>query len=216
MVYKNLSKSKYSCKIRLVVSMINSYKDFKKFLLEQNGKSLLIHACCAPCSSAVLELLNQYFKITIYFYNPNIEPYEEFNRRYDELIGLIKKMNLNVEVIKGDYDEAFKEISKGLEMEPERGKRCYKCYRLRMVKTAQLAKELGFDFFTTTLSISPHKNSLWINEIGYILEDEINVKFLYSDFKKEDGYKKSIELSKKYDLYRQDYCGCIYSKKNID
>ena len=196
--------------------MIENYQEFKNFLNIQNKeKKLLLHACCAPCASYTLELLNSHFNITIFFYNPNIMPDSEFEFRYQELLRLIELMKLDITVIKGDLDTSFTELSKGLEMEKEGGKRCYSCYYSRLAATAKFAKENDFDFFTTTLSISPYKNSKWINEIGYRLEKEYQINFLYSDFKKEEGYKKSIELSKKYNLYRQNYCGCVFSKRGL-
>lgn len=189
-------------------------------------KTLLIHSCCGPCSSTVLERLNKYFDITIFYYNPNIDSYEEFEKRYHEQVRLIEEMNLNIRTIKGNYDyNCFLNAIKGLETLGERSIRCYNCYKERLIATAKYAKEHNFDYFTTTLSISPYKNSNWINEIGEELEKEYDISFLYSNFKLEDGYKRSIELSKIHDLYRQDYCGCIYSKnerleriksKNID
>ena len=179
--------------------------------------TLLLHACCAPCSSSVLERLSDIFKITILFYNPNITDEKEYNKRLDEIKKFIKEFKTKNEVslIEGRYlPSEYFNISKGLEEEKERGKRCYLCYKLRLEETAKVAKEKGFDYFTTTLSLSPHKNAKWINEIGEELEKEYNTTFLYSDFKKKEGYKRSIELSKKYNLYRQDYCGCIYSKRD--
>ncbi len=178
-------------------------------------KTLLLHACCAPCSSAVLERIAKYFDITILYYNPNITDQEEYEKRLQELEIFVRKLNLdNIKVIPGRYKpEEFFEISKGLEQEKERGRRCYKCYKLRLEETAKIADQLGFDFFTTTLSISPYKNSKWLNEIGEELNKNYQSTYLYADFKKKNGYKRSIELSKKYNLYRQDYCGCIYSKK---
>ncbi|MCM1371274.1 MAG: epoxyqueuosine reductase QueH [Clostridium sp.] len=178
--------------------------------------TLLLHACCAPCSSSVLEYLSNYFKITIVYYNPNISLYEEYEKRLNEIKRLVSTMNLKykVDIMPCDYDnDVYEDIIKGLEKEPEGGNRCLKCYRLRLQKTASLARKNKFDYFTTTLTISPYKNSKVLNEIGADLEKEYNVKYLYSDFKKNDGYKRSIELSKEYNLYRQDYCGCIYSKK---
>lgn len=177
--------------------------------------SLLLHSCCAPCSSYVISYLTNYFNITIYYYNPNISPIEEYEKRKEEQIKLIKELETKnkLSILDCDYEnEIYEQTIKGLEKEPERGKRCIKCYKLRLEKTAKTAKENNFDYFTTTLSVSPYKNSNLINEIGENLEKEYNVKWLYSDFKKKDGYKKSIELSKKYNLYRQNYCGCIYSK----
>ena len=180
--------------------------------------TLLLHSCCAPCSSYVLEYLSNYFKITILYYNPNISPIEEFYKRVEEqkrLISLLKT-KYPVSLIEGDYDNnLFEDTVKGLENEPERGKRCYACYELRLRQCAKIAKDRGFDYFTTTLSISPYKNSNWINEIGSKLEQEYKVNYLYADFKKKNGYKRSIELSNIYHLYRQNYCGCIYSKKEV-
>lgn len=190
-------------------------------IIEENKRehilpSLLLHACCAPCSSACLEYLNKYFNITIYYYNPNISPKAEFDKRLNEEKRLVSEMPFenDVDVIEGFYDyNEFLEIAKGLETVPEGGARCFKCYRLRLEKTAELAKEKGFDYFCTTLSISPLKNSQKINEIGYEVAEEYGVKWLPSDFKKKEGYKRSIELSKEYDLYRQNFCGCVFSKK---
>lgn len=180
--------------------------------------TLLLHSCCAPCSSYVLEYLSNYFKITILYYNPNISPVEEFYKRVEEqkrLISLLKT-KYPVSLIEGDYDNnLFEDAVKGLENEPERGKRCYACYELRLRQCAKIAKDRGFDYFTTTLSISPYKNSNWINEIGSKLEQDYKVNYLYADFKKKNGYKRSIELSNIYHLYRQNYCGCIYSKKEV-
>ena len=178
--------------------------------------SLLLHACCAPCSSAVIERLASIFKITILYYNPNISDENEYNKRLKELHKFIDSFDTKykVNIIDGRYDpNEFFNMSKGLEQEQERGKRCYKCYLLRMEETAKIAEELKFDYFTTTLSLSPYKNSNWINEIGSELNKKYNSNYLYSDFKKKNGYKRSIELSSKYNLYRQDYCGCIYSKR---
>ena len=177
--------------------------------------TLLLHSCCAPCSSYVLEYLSQYFKISIFFYNPNIYPMEEYSRRVAEQKGLISALKVKHEIrfIEGRYDtENFYNISKGLEEEKEGGERCFKCYELRLKEAAIIAKEEGYDYFTTTLSISPYKNAQKLNEIGGKLSEEYNVKYLYSDFKKKEGYKRSIELSNEYNLYRQDYCGCIFSK----
>lgn len=178
--------------------------------------SLLLHACCAPCSSYVLELLSNYFKITIVYYNPNIYPKSEYDKRYREIDKVLEGINAKnpISVLEVEYDqESFEKISKGLEKENEGGVRCHKCYYLRMEKTASLAEYLHYDYFTTTLSISPYKNASVLNGIGQILENKYQVKYLYADFKKKEGYKKSIELSKKYNLYRQEYCGCKYSMK---
>lgn len=195
--------------------MLNDYKEFKQFLNELKDNNikptLLLHTCCAPCSTHTLKLLKEYFDIKIYYSNDNIYPYSEFELRLNEQIRFAK--DLNIEVIYDEYnsDDYFDSV-KGLENLGERSNRCYKCYYLRLNKTALKAKELGFDYFTTSLSISPHKVAKWINEIGYYLENKYDIKYLYSDFKKEEGYKESIKLSKEYNLYRQDYCGCIYSK----
>lgn len=178
-----------------------------------NKKTLLLHACCAPCSSAVLERISKYFKITILFYNPNITDYSEYLKRKEELKRLIKEVGYDIEVMDCDYDkEKFISMALGLEDKKEGDIRCYKCYKLRLEKTALVAKENNFDYFTTTLSISPYKNSKWLNEIGKELSVKYKVNYLYADFKKKNGYKRSIELSNIYHLYRQDYCGCIYSK----
>ena len=180
-------------------------------------KKLLLHSCCGPCSSYVISYLSNYFDITILYYNPNIYPYEEYLKRKEEQIKVINDLNndlkIKIDILDCDYDnDEYNKSIRGYEKESERGLRCKICYRLRMKKTAELAKDNNYDYFGTTLSVSPHKNVTWINEIGKELEDDYNVKWLYSDFKKKDGYKKSIELSKKYNLYRQDYCGCVYSK----
>ena len=179
--------------------------------------TLLLHSCCAPCSSAVLERISKYFSITILFYNPNITDYEEYLKRKEELNRLIKDVNYQIEIMDCDYDkEKFIEMALGLEDKKEGDIRCYKCYKLRLEKTAMIAKENNFDYFTTTLSISPYKNSKWLNEIGEELANKYNINYLYADFKKKNGYKRSIELSNIYHLYRQDYCGCIYSKVERD
>ncbi len=177
--------------------------------------SLLLHACCAPCSSYVLEYLSNYFNITLFFYNPNIFPEKEHGARLVELERLVSEMGFEnaVNVIEGKYDpERFYSLSQGLETLPEGGKRCYECYKLRMTEAAKEAKNGCYDYFTTTLSISPHKNADWICEIGRELEKEYSVKFLVSDFKKRNGYKRSCKLSEIYNLYRQNYCGCEFSK----
>ena len=174
---------------------------------------LLLHACCGVCSSAVLERLLNYFNITILYYNPNIYPKEEYMKRLNTQKEIIEKMNAKVNLLEIGYNEEdFKKISQGLEREKEGGSRCFKCYYLRLEKTAQIAKKENFDYFCTTLSVSPYKDSEKLNKIGKILEEKYKIKYLYSDFKKKDGYKRSIELAKKYNLYRQDYCGCEYSK----
>ena len=184
-----------------------------------NKKKLLLHSCCAPCSSHVITYLKDYFDITIYYYNPNIEPKEEYEKRKKEqikLINILKDEGYKIDYIDCQYEnEEFLKSSIGLEKELEGGARCFKCFYLRLLKTAKKAKELNYDFFGTTLTVSPHKNANKINEIGLSLEKEYNIKFLISDFKKEDGYKKSIMLSKKYNLYRQNYCGCHFAN-NIE
>ena len=175
---------------------------------------LLLHSCCAPCSSYVITYLYDYFDITILYYNPNIYPYEEYKKRKDEQIRLISNFK-GVKIIDCDYDnDIYNEVIKGLENEPERGSRCTKCFYLRLDKTGEIAKKNNFEYFGTTLTVSPYKNARLLNEIGEDISKKYDIKWLYSDFKKNDGYKKSIELSKKYDLYRQDYCGCIYSKRD--
>lgn len=195
--------------------MITNYKDFIKFCesLEKRPK-LLLHSCCGPCSSYTQEFCAKYFDTTIFYTNDNIWPEEEFNHRLSEQKHICQALNLGIDVICDTYNPTnYYNAVKGLENLGERSERCYQCYKFRMEKTAKKAKELGFDYFTTTISISPYKNSKWCNEIGYELESKYGVKYLYSDFKKEEGYKKSIELCKKYDIYRQDYCGCVYSYK---
>ncbi len=180
---------------------------------------LLIHSCCAPCSSYVLEYLANYFDITVLYYNPNIYPKKEYLRRVEEQQKFINELPLpsNVKLIQGEYkpEDYYRQI-KGLEEEPEGGTRCFECYELRLLEAAKMASNDGYDYFTTTLSISPHKNAEKLNEIGMRLEKEYKVAYLPSDFKKKNGYKRSIELSKEYNLYRQDYCGCIYSKRDRD
>ena len=178
--------------------------------------SLLLHSCCGPCSTQVLSFLAPYFNITVFYYNPNIEPEEEYLKRKNEQIRFIKEFNHdNIKFLDCDYDnETFKEKTKGLENEKEGKARCPVCFRLRLEYTAKKAKELNYDYFGTTLTVSPYKNSKQINLLGSVLENRYNIKYLYSDFKKEDGYKKSIILSKEYNLYRQDYCGCMYGRDN--
>lgn len=180
------------------------------------GDELLLHACCAPCSSAVLERLSNFFKITIFYYNPNITNKDEYHKRVLEVKKFISefKTKYAISFIEGKYDpDRFFAISKGLENEPERGRRCYKCYKLRLEETARVASSLGYRNFCTTLTLSPYKNSNWLNEIGSELNKKYESNYLYSDFKKKNGYKRNIELSHEYNLYRQDYCGCIFSFK---
>ncbi len=177
---------------------------------------LLLHSCCGPCSTTVLTFLVNYFDTTVLYYNPNIEPFEEYKHRKSEQIRFIKEFNNeHITFLDCDYqNEEFRNKVKGLEEEKEGGARCAVCFRLRLEKTAEIAKNEGFEYFGTTLTVSPHKNSKIINEIGALLESIYGVKYLYSDFKKKDGYKKSIELSKEYSLYRQDYCGCLFGKSD--
>ncbi|MGN0448208.1 MAG: epoxyqueuosine reductase QueH [Acutalibacteraceae bacterium] len=198
--------------------MENLQKELEK-IIAQNEKegikpTLLLHSCCAPCSSYCLEYLHKHFKITVFFYNPNIFPQEEYAHRVSEVKRLINEMGLENEVgfIEGDFDaDRFYAMAKGKEAVPEGRSRCFDCYRLRLRETAALAKEMNFDYFTTTLSISPLKNAAKLREIGLELEKEYGVKNLPSDFKKKEGYKRSIELSAKYGLYRQNFCGCEFS-----
>ena len=176
--------------------------------------SILIHSCCGPCSTSVIDRLKDYFDITVLYYNPNIEPKEEYEKRKEEQKKVLKLINSNnkLDLLDCDYDnKIYHEAVKGLEEEKEGGARCKVCYNLRLKYTQIKALEKGFDYFTTTLSVSPFKNAIWINEIGLSLANE-KIKFLPADFKKKDGYKKSIIFSKEYGLYRQDFCGCIYSK----
>lgn len=176
---------------------------------------LLLHSCCAPCSSAVLERLTESFEISVFYYNPNIAPEAEFLRRMEEQARLIERLPHagSIQLIRGEYDfKAFEALSKGLEKAPEGGERCTRCFRLRLGKTAQQAVEGGFDYFTTTLSISPLKDAQRLNAIGAEFAQQFGVLYLFSDFKKKNGYKRSCELSAEYGLYRQDYCGCVYSR----
>jgi len=201
---------------------MNYQKEMEKIISnikKEQIPTLLLHSCCAPCSSYVLEYLSNYFKITIYYYNPNISPIEEFEKRVEEQKRLINELPVKnkIDFIIGDYDNnLYEKMIKGLEHEKEGGSRCHLCYKLRLEETAKLAKEKGFCYFTTTLSISPYKNSSVLNEIGQSLSKKYDVNYLYADFKKKDGYKRSIELSKIYGLYRQDYCGCKYSKRIVE
>ena len=198
----------------------NYQKELDKLIenIKKEGRvpRLLLRSCCAPCSSYVLEYLSQYFEITVFFYNPNISLEEEYRKRSDEIRRLAAEMPFThpVHIVEGAYDpKVFYEMARGLEKIPEGGERCFKCYRLRMEEAAKLAKESGYDYFTTTLSISPLKNAAKINEIGEELAEIYGVAHLTSDFKKKNGYKRSIELSHEYDLYRQNYCGCVFSKR---
>lgn len=193
---------------------MNYQKELEKLISTLDHKpTLLLHSCCAPCSSYVLEYLEPYFKITVLYYNPNIEPINEYLKRKEEQINFIKSVHPNISILDVQYDnDLYSRVVEGLEGEREGGSRCYKCYKLRIEKTASLADD-KYEYFGTTLSVSPHKNANFINEIGKELEQKYNSKFLISDFKKNEGYKRSIVLSKEYNLYRQDYCGCKYSKR---
>lgn len=187
----------------------------KENLEEKKVPSLLLHSCCAPCSTYVIEYLSNYFNITVFYYNPNIYPEKEYIKRVEEEKEFISrfKTKYKVHFIEGDYvTEKFYSSVKGFENEKEGGERCFKCYELRLKESAIVAKNKGYDYFTTTLSISPYKDAQKLNEIGERLGNEYGVQYLYSDFKKKNGYKRSIELSKEYNLYRQDYCGCIFSQ----
>lgn len=198
---------------------VNYQRELDRILaaLPENGAppTLLLHACCAPCSSYVLEYLSRYFSITLLFYNPNISPAPEYDHRLEEVRRLVSEMPLKnpVTVEAGRYEPSeFTAIARGLERIPEGGERCFRCYELRLREAAQIAKERGFDWFCTTLSISPLKNAQKLNEIGLRLAAETGVRWLPSDFKKKEGFKRSIVLSEEYSLYRQNYCGCVYSK----
>ena len=180
----------------------------------REAPTLFLHSCCAPCSSYVLEYLSAFFRITVFYYNPNIYPAEEYGKRVEEQKNLIEKLPsvYPIKFVEGVFDkERFYEMAKGREQVPEGGERCFRCYELRLRETARLAAERGFDYFTTTLTISPLKNAAKLNEIGGLLGEEYQTVWLPSDFKKKNGYKRSIELSKEYNLYRQDYCGCVFS-----
>ncbi len=199
---------------------VNYQKELEK-LIEGQQKAgrvlrLFLHACCAPCSSYVLEYLSRFFSVTVFFYNPNISPKEEYEKRVSEIQRLISEMEFvhPVAFVEGEYKpEDFYEMARGLEDVPEGGERCFRCYRLRMEEADRLAEQGGYDYFTTTLSISPLKNAGKINEIGQELSQIYKVEHLPSDFKKKNGYKRSIELSHEYGLYRQNYCGCVFSKR---
>lgn len=199
---------------------VNYQKELDKLILELKKEEkvprLLLHSCCAPCSSYVLEYLSQYFEVTVFYYNPNIYPESEYTKRVLEQQKLISEMRFKYPVtfIAGNYDsEKFYNMARGLENVKEGGERCFKCYELRLREAAKVAKNGEYDFFTTTLSISPLKNAQKLNEIGMLLAEEYGIEYLLSDFKKKNGYKRSVELSEQYGLYRQDYCGCVFSMK---
>lgn len=195
---------------------IEMERELKRIEAQGVRPRLLLHSCCAPCSSYVLELLNRHFDITVFYYNPNIAPEEEFRYRAEEQRRLIEQLPHEGEMTLkvGDYDaDIFETLAKGLEEVPEGGERCTRCFRLRLGKTAQMARDGGYDYFTTTLSISPLKDAQRLNTIGGELAQQYGVPYLFSDFKKKNGYRRSCELSQIYGLYRQDYCGCVYSKQ---
>ena len=202
------------------MNKINYQKELDKVIevLQRQGRvpRLLLHSCCAPCSSYVLEYLSRYFEITVFYYNPNIYPPEEFGKRVEEQKRLIAQLPAEhpISFLDGPYEpERFYEMARGLDQVPEGGERCFKCYRLRLTETAEMARAGKYDYFTTTLSISPLKNAEKLNEIGGQLAKDYGVDYLYSDFKKRNGYKRSTELSREYGLYRQDYCGCVFSMR---
>lgn len=205
------------------MNKVNYQKELDK-IIENNKRedilpSLLLHSCCAPCSSYTIEYLANYFSITVFYYNPNISPADEYEKRKAEQIRLINSLPVNnkVSFLDCDYNSSeFFEIAKGYEDCREGGERCFRCYELRLNETAKMASENHFDYFCTTLSISPLKNAQKINEIGFVSAEKYDVNWLPSDFKKKEGYKRSIELSRKYNLYRQNFCGCIYSKREVD
>lgn len=206
---------------------INYQKELERLLqqteISQKTKTLYLHSCCAPCSSYVLEYLSTYFEITVFYYNPNISFREEYIKRVEEQKRLIAAFNEKaaagerkaypILIEEGDYEpQRFYELARGLEDCPEGGERCFRCFDLRLRETADRAAKRGFDYFGTTLTISPLKNAQKLNEIGQKLGEEYGISWLPSDFKKKNGYKRSVELSEEYGLYRQDYCGCVYSK----
>jgi len=204
-----------------VAQNVNYQKKLDKIISEISEKNiiptLLLHSCCAPCSSYVLTYLAEYFKITVFYYNPNIYPESEYSYRVSEVKRLIEELPVKnkISFIEGEYNpDLFFETVKGLENEKEGGERCFKCYDLRIREASEIAKREGFDYYTTTLSISPHKNAEKLNEIGEKYADE-NTRHLPSDFKKKNGFKESVRLSEKYNLYRQNYCGCVFSKRNL-
>ena len=198
---------------------INYQKELEKIIDKHQKQNqiptLLLHSCCAPCSSYVLEYLSEYFRITVFYYNPNIYPEEEYYKRVKEQKDFIQKLPAKypIQFVEGNFDkERFYAMAKGLEDVSEGGERCFRCYELRLRESAELAKEYRMDYFATTLSISPLKNVAKLNEIGLALAEEYGMSYLVSDFKKKNGYKRSVELSKEYNMYRQDYCGCVFSK----
>ena len=197
----------------MIRNYYQEFLDITKNLGKEQKPKLLLHVCCAPCSSHCISVLVPHFDITVFYYNPNIEPFEEYERRLDEEKRFLSEAYPFVKIVDAKYDnDKFNDMAKGLEDLNEGGERCKKCYRMRLEMTGEYAKEHNFDYFTTTLTVSPYKHSTTLNEIGEDVSKQYGVKYLFSDFKKQDGYKHSIELSKKYNLYRQDYCGCKFSK----
>ena len=197
----------------------NYQKEMEEEIASLGGRrpSLLLHSCCGPCSSAVLERLCRHFQVTLLYYNPNIEPEEEYLHRLSEQKRLLTLLPEEVAFLPCDYDHgAFEAFAPALAQEPEGGKRCLQCFALRLERTAREAKTRGFEYFTTTLSVSPHKNAENINRIGQSLGEKYGVRYLTADFKKKNGYLRSLELSREYALYRQDYCGCLYSRPKKD
>ena len=201
----------------------NYQRELEAVIKENESKSrvprLLLHSCCAPCSSYVLEYLSDYFEITVFYYNPNISPAEEYEKRAAEQQHLIRELPAKhpIHLVVGAYEpERFYAVSRGLEQVPEGGERCFRCFRLRLEEAAKMAAEGGFDYFATTLTISPLKNAQKLNEIGEELSELYRVEHLPSDFKKKNGYKRSVELSALYGLYRQNYCGCVFSKRDAE
>ena len=201
----------------------NYQRELEAVIKENESKSriprLLLHSCCAPCSSYVLEYLSDYFEITVFYYNPNISPAEEYEKRAAEQQHLIRELPAKhpIQLVVGAYEpERFYAVSRGLEQVPEGGERCFRCFRLRLEEAAKMAAEGGFDYFATTLTISPLKNAQKLNEIGEELSELYKVEHLPSDFKKKNGYKRSVELSALYGLYRQNYCGCVFSKRDAE
>lgn len=199
---------------------INYQAELEKIIAKNQSDgvipTLFLHSCCAPCSSYVLEYLSQYFKITVFYYNPNIYPDEEYFKRVKEQKEFIERFPAKnkIDFVEGNFDkDRFYAMAKGKENIREGGERCFACYELRLRESAEYALKGNFDYFTTTLSISPLKNAEKLNQIGLSLEKEYGVKYLVSDFKKKDGYKRSVEISRQYGMYRQDYCGCVFSKK---
>lgn len=204
-----MEKKNFQRELDLIIKNIDS----------ENPPSLLIHSCCGPCSSYVLEYLSNYFKIVLFYYNPNIYPQEEYFKRLDEQKRIINKIDSinKIELVEGEYNtKKYYDAIKGMENLGEGSQRCFDCYEFRLIEAAKLCKEFNMDYFVTTLSISPYKNAEKINEIGYRIGKEFNVNYLPSDFKKKGGYQRSIVLSKEWDLYRQDYCGCVFSKKELE